>query len=145
MNMMMRNNFAKAYSNTAVESAVSEASPHKLVEMLYDGAIKNLNLGKIFLEQKNFEKKALHLNKALSIIAALQAGVDYEKGGEVAANLGGLYDYCYRTVFQASTRNDVVKIDEVIDLIKPIAEAWKQMPDNIKRVSKDQLDRMSAA
>ena len=144
MNMAMRNNFAKAYSNTAVESAVSEASPHKLVELLYDGALKNLNLGKIFIEQKNFEKKAEHLNKALSIIAALQAGVDYEKGKNAAENFGNLYDYCYKKTFQASSKNDVALIDEVIDLIKPIAEAWKAMPDNIKRVSKEQLEKMGS-
>lgn len=145
MNMMMRNNFAKAYSNTAVESAVSEASPHKLVELLYDGAIKNLTLGKIFIEQKNFEKKSVHLNKALSIILALQSGLDYSNGKDIASNLGSLYDYCYRRIFIASTKNDVAIIDEVLELIKPIAEAWKQMPENIKRVSKDQLTRAGAA
>jgi len=138
----MRNNFAKAYSNTAVESAVSEATPHKLVELLYEGALKNLNLGKIFIQQKNYEKKAEHLNKALSIIAALQAGVDLDKGKDAAENFANLYRYCYEQVFKASSKNDVSLIDEVIELIKPIAEAWTAMPDNIKRVSKEQLDRI---
>lgn len=145
MNMTMRNNFAKAYSNTAVESAVLEASPHKLVELLYDGAIKNLSLAKIFIEQKNFEKKSVHLNKALSILAALQGSLDYSNGKEIADNLGALYDYCYRRVFIASSKNDNAIIDEVLELIKPLAEAWKQMPENIKRISKDQLSQLGAA
>jgi len=136
----MRSNFAKAYSNTAVESAVSEASPHKLVELLYDGLLKNLNLGKIFIQQQNFEKKAEHLNKALSIIAALQAGVDLDKGKDAAENFADLYWYCHQQTFKASSKNDEQLIDEVIDLIKPISEAWKAMPNNIKRVSKEQLD-----
>ena len=145
MNMAMRNNFAKAYSNMAVESSVSEATPHKLVELLYDNLIKNLKLGKIFLEQKNYEKKAEHLNKSLSMIAALQAGLDYEKGKDIAENLGALYEYCYKNVFKASSSGDLSLIDEVIELIEPIADAWKQMPENIKRVSKDQIDSMGAA
>lgn len=145
MNMAMKNNFAKAYSNLAVESSVSEASPHKLVELLYENLIKNLKLGKIFLEQKNYEKKAEHFNKALSIIAALQAGLDFEKGKDIAENLAALYDYCYKNVFKASSSGELNLIDEVIELIEPIADAWKQMPENIKRVSKEQLDSMSAA
>ena len=145
MTYNLKRNFAQAYSTTAVESAVTEASPHKLVEMLYDAAIKNLNLAKIFIEQKDFSKKSVHINKALSILAALQSGIDAEKGGDVAANLYSLYEYCYRRTFEASTKNDIEMIAEVIELIKPIAEAWKQMPENIKRVSKDQIDRMSAA
>ena len=143
MNMALKKNFAKAYANTAIESIVSEASPHKLVEILYENAIKNLKLAKIFIEQKNFEKKAFHLNKALSIITELRSGVDMERGKEVAENLVALYDYCYRTTFQASIKNEVGFIEEVISLLEPVAEAWQQMPDNIKRASKEQFDRVS--
>jgi len=144
MNMALRNKFAQQYANTYVETAVSEASPHKLVEMLYEGALKHLNLTKVFIEQKDFEKKAEHVNKSLSILNALRSGVDLEKGKDIAENLYSLYDYCYRTVFEASSQNDLEKVDEVIEHIKALDEAWKQMPDDMKRVSKEQIDRMSA-
>ncbi|QCU90459.1 flagellar export chaperone FliS [Thiomicrorhabdus sediminis] len=142
MNMALKKQFAQAYSNTFVETAVSEASPHKLIQMLYDGALKNMNLAKVFLEQKNFEKKSAHINKALSILGSLRDGVDVDKGGNVGSNLLEIYDYCYRTLFAASAQNDIAKVDEVIDLIKSISDAWQQMPDNIKRASKEQLDRI---
>ncbi|MBN2647020.1 MAG: flagellar export chaperone FliS [Thiotrichales bacterium] len=144
MNMAMRNQFAKTYAKTAVETAVTEASPHKLVEMLYEHSLKNLKLAKIFIEQKNYAKKAEHLNKALSLLAALQAGLNHDKGKEVAENLAALYDYCYRITVQASLQNDLDKIQEVIALLEPLLEAWKQMPENLKRVSKQQLDSMGA-
>jgi len=47
-------------------------------------------------------------------------------------------------VFEASSQNDKVMIDEVIEHIKSLDEAWKQMPEDMKRVSKEQIDRMSA-
>ncbi|MEA1988105.1 MAG: flagellar export chaperone FliS [Pseudomonadota bacterium] len=144
MNMALRNKFAQQYANTYVETAVSEASPHKLVEMLYEGALKHLNLTKVFIDQKDFEKKSEHVNKALSILNALRSGVDLDKGKEVAENLYSLYDYCYRRVFEASSQNDKVMIDEVIEHIQALAESWKQMPEDMKRVSKEQIDRMSA-
>ncbi len=144
MNMAMRKNFAQAYANTAVESIVTEASPHKLVEMLYDNALKNLKLAKIFIERNEFEKKAEHLNKSMATFAELKAGIDLDSGKDVAENLLALYDYCHSTIFQASAQNDVQKIDEVIGLIEPISEAWKQMPEQYKRANREQIQKMKA-
>ena len=142
MNMALKKQFIQQYANNYVETAVSEAGPHKLIQMLYDGAIKNMNLAKVFMEQKNFEKKSEHINKALAILASLRGNLDLENGGEVAANLDGLYEYCYKTLFQSSVKNDTALLEEVIGHIQTVSEAWQQMPDNIKNASKEQLDRL---
>lgn len=139
MSYAMQSRMAQQYANTAVETAVSEATPHKLVEMLYSAAIRNLKLTKLFIEQKNYEKKAEFSSKALAILNALKSGVDLNKGGEVARNLFDLYDYCHRVVFRGVARNDIAPIDEVIDYISGLHEAWQQMPENIKRASKEQI------
>jgi flagellar protein FliS len=143
MNMAMRNKFVQQYANNYVETAVTEASPHKLVEMLYDGAVKNLTLTKVFIEQKNYEKKSEASNKALAILNTLKAGVEFDKGGEVAVNLYALYDYCYRRTLEASAKNDPSIVEEVLEHIKELREAWMQMPEGIKRASKDQLETLS--
>lgn len=139
MNMAMRNKFVQQYASNFVETAVSEATPHKLVEMMYDGAIKNLTLAKVFIEQENYGKKAEHSNKVLAIINSLRDGVDMEKGGDVAENLFSLYDYCYRRVIEASSKNNVVMMDEVLDHLKTLNDAWKGMPESVKRCSKEQI------
>lgn len=141
MNMALRNKFAEQYANNYVETAVSEATPHKLVDMLYEGAVKHLKISKVFFEQKNYEKKSEHINKSLSIIAALKTGVDIEKGGDVAQNLFDLYDYCHRMVFKASTANDSPALDEVIDILLSLHDAWRSMPEEFKRASKEQIVR----
>lgn len=142
MNLALKKQFTKQYANTYVETAVSEATPHKLVEMLYEGAIKNMNLAQVFIEQKNYEKKSLHINKALAILNALRAGVDLDNGGEVAQNLYDLYDYCYRTLFTASAQNNPTVLKEVQGHISVLKEAWTEMPNNFKRFSKEQLDKV---
>ncbi len=144
MNMALKNKFAAQYANNYVETAVSEASPHKLVEMLYDGAIKHLKIAKVFFEQRNFEKKSEHVNKALSIVTALKAGVDVEKGGEVAENLFELYDYCHRLIFKASAANDTEALDEVVELLESLDDAWKSLPEQYKKASKQQIDSIGA-
>jgi len=143
MNMALKKQFVQTYANNYVETAVSEATPHKLIEMLYDGVIKNLNLAKVFIDQLNYEKKAEHVNKALAILNSLRAGVDQERGGEVAENLYDLYDYCYRTLFAASSKNDPAGVSEVLELIETVSSGWKEMPDNFKRMTKEQLDKVS--
>lgn len=144
MNMALRNKFVQQYADNYVSTAVTEATPHKLVGMLYDGALKNLKLAKVFVEQNQLEKKSRHINKALSIINSLKSGVDLEVGGEIAGNLFDLYDYCYRRTFEASTKNNVDMISEVIDLISGLNESWNMMPENIKSATKDQIERIQA-
>lgn len=143
MNMALKNKFAQQYANNYVETAVSEASPHKLVAMLYEGAIKNLNLAKVFIEHKEFGKKSVHINKALSIIDALRNGVDLEVGGQVAENLYSLYDFCYRRTFEASSKNDAAMVYEVVEIIIGLNESWNQMPESVKNSSASQLKNVS--
>lgn len=140
--MALKKQFIQQYANNYVETAVSEAGPHKLIQMLYDGAIKNMNLAKVFMQQKNYEKKSEHINKALAILASLKGNLDLERGGEVAQNLEGLYDYCYKRLFKSSVDNDVAILNEVLEHIQNISDAWQQMPDNIKNASKEQLDKL---
>jgi len=144
MNMALKKQFAQQYANTHVETSVSEASPHKLIEMLYEGALKNMFIAKVFIEQNNFEKKSEHVNKALSILMSLREGVDFDKGGEVAGNLYDLYEYSYRRLVRASLDNDNTGVDEVIEIIKNLSDAWKQMPDTFKKLSSEQLASMKS-
>ena len=142
--MALKKQFAQQYANTHVETSVSEATPHRLTEMLYEGVIKHLGVAKVFIEQKNFEKKAEHLNKTLTIIMSLRENVDLDRGGDVAQNLYALYDYCYRQLVKASVKNDLVIVDEVLGHIKGLNDAWSQMPDSYKNLSQEQLKTMNA-
>lgn len=142
MNMEMSNKLAQVYASNYIETSISEATPHKLVSLLYEGALKHLTLTKIFSEKKDFEKKSEHSNKLLSIFTALKSGVDLEVGGEVSENMYNLYDYCYRKTVEASVRNDARMLDEVQEIIQTLNEAWMQMPDNLKKASKSDLDKL---
>ena len=144
MNLAARRQFAQQYANTYVETSVSEAGPHKLIEMLYEGAQKHLKLSKIFIQQKDFEKKSLHINKSLSILMSLREGVNLDKGGDIAQNLYALYDYCYRRVLKASLNNDCEIIDEILGYIKDLSDAWAQMPEQYKKLPKEQLDKLKS-
>ncbi|MEL0137835.1 MAG: flagellar export chaperone FliS, partial [Halieaceae bacterium] len=63
------------------------------------------------------------------ILAGLQGSLDYERGGEIAVNLGELYGYSIRKLFAANVNIDVAPehVAEVKSLLEPIAEAWENM------------------
>lgn len=142
MSLAMRNKLAQQYANNYVETSVIEATPYKLVKLLYEAAIKNIGVVKVFVERKDYAKKAEHVNKVISILHGLKGGLDLEAGGEVAENLWNLYDYLVRRTFEASAKNDLALFDEVTSLLKDLNEAWDQMPADYQSLSHDQLKKL---
>lgn len=118
----------KAYAQVGVESAVMSASPHQLIEMLFDGANSALVRARLFMQQGDTVAKGEAISKAINIIDnGLKAGLDLEQGGEIATNLTSLYEYMTRRLLHANLRNDSQAIEEVEGLLSNIAEAWKQI------------------
>lgn len=121
----------KAYAQIGVESAVMSANPHQLITLLFDGAMSALVRARLFMQQGETVAKGEALSKAINIIDnGLKAGLDQEKGGEIADNFSSLYDYMIRRLLQANLRNDTQAIEEVENLLTNIAEAWKQISPN---------------
>jgi flagellar secretion chaperone FliS len=118
---------ASTYRRVGVESNVASASPHGLIVMLFDAVLETLSLTKAHMECGNIQAKGDAVRKATRLITeGLKASLD-SKGGQLAENLGMLYDYSVAQLMQAHLKNDPVLVDEVINLIKPIADSWKSM------------------
>jgi len=119
---------ANAYRTVGVETAVSGADPHQLVCLLYQALMQSLGTAKLSLEAGDIAGKGKAISRAVRLIEeGLKAGLNDAKGGELAVNLRGLYDYCIVVLSEANLRNDVKKIDEVIQLVQPVAQAWSDI------------------
>lgn len=122
---------SQAYAQIGVESSVMSASPHQLIVMLFDGARSAMVRARLLLQQGDIPGKGMAISKAIDIIAnGLKAGLDVEKGGELAENLSALYDYMTQRLMIANLHNDVKVIEEVEALLENIAEAWRQIGPN---------------
>lgn len=118
----------QAYAQVGVESAVLSASPHQLVVLLFDGALSAMKKAAILIEQGDIPGKGQALSKAINIISnGLQSGLNHEVGGDLTTNLDSLYDYMTRRLLQANLHNDIDAINEVVELLNNIAEAWKEI------------------
>ncbi|MGM0953478.1 MAG: flagellar export chaperone FliS [Pseudomonadota bacterium] len=124
-------NGLQAYQRVNTQTSITDADPHKLIQLLYNGAIERINMAKARMQAKDYAGKGQLINKAMEIVSGLRAFLDFEKGGELAAQLEALYDYMERTLLEASMRNDPAKLDEVLGLLRSLKEGWDGIREEV--------------
>jgi len=124
----MQRNQVSAYARVGVETGVSGADPHRLILMLFDGALLCVVSAKQHMALGQIGPKGENVSKAINIIAnGLKASLDTDVGGELAERLGALYDYlCERLLFANMTNNSAA-LDEVHRLLDELKGAWEQI------------------
>lgn len=110
-------------------NTITTQSRSRLIVMLYEGAIKFLRLAIKKLEEKDYAAKGYYINKAQDIINELNAVLNVEAGGELAANLRKLYMFMVRHLGEANSKKDPNMIKEVISLLEELLEGWKAISD----------------
>jgi len=123
----------KQYSQVAVQSDAHFASPHRLIQMLMDGALQRIAAAKGDMQRGNIAQKGTHISWAISIIEGLRASLNMEAGGEIARNLDNLYEYMCWQLLQANLKNAPELLDEVASLLREIKSAWDAIPDSAKQ------------
>lgn len=124
MNAMNRNAL-NAYSQVGVESGVVAANPHKLIVMLYEGALLSIVSAKVHMQRKEVAKKGEAISRAIAIIdEGLKASLDEKVGGDLAQNLKALYSYMCQRLLVANIKNETEPLDEVAHLLVDLKKAW---------------------
>lgn len=118
----------QAYKKVSVDSQLSAASPHKVIQMLMAGAIERLIQGRVAMENNDIGAKGERLGKALDIVISLRSCLSIDDGGEIAGNLDALYDYMVRQITLANVNNDPELINECVHIFREIKSAWDQIP-----------------
>jgi flagellar protein FliS len=131
--MAFRKKGLASYGEVNVQAGTAYADSVQLIQMLFDGLIDSLSAAEGQIERNEIEAKGESISRAIRIVLGLQGSLDIEKGGEIAANLGDLYDYCIRRLMHANLKNDLEAVQEVKRLISEIREAWSQVPELLQQ------------
>lgn len=119
---------ASAYKQVSVETSVDQATPHHLVEMLFDGLLVAVGAARGAMQRGDIKTKCKQIVVAVRILdEGLKCALNLEQGGELASNLDRLYGYCVVRLTQANARNDDAALAEVQSLIEPLATSWKRI------------------
>ncbi len=122
---MSTNSAINAYNKVGLESAVVASDPHKLIQMLFQGALLAIASAKNQMLQKDISAKGASISHAIRIIdEGLKSSLDMSVGGELAQNLAALYDYMCQRLLIANLKNDPAILDEVSHLLSELKGAW---------------------
>ncbi|AGE26693.1 MULTISPECIES: flagellar export chaperone FliS [Pseudomonas] len=116
----------RQYQKVNSHAQISEASPHRLVQMLMEGGLDRMAQAKGALARGDIAQKGLMLGKAVDIIIGLRDGLDAEKSEDPAyvQQLESLYAYMTNRLMEANLHNDPEMIDEVARLMITVKQGW---------------------
>lgn len=116
----------RQYQKVNSHAQISEANPHRLVQMLMEGGLDRMAQAKGALERGDIALKGLMLGKATDILIGLRDGLNPEKAEapEAIEQLDGLYVYMTNRLMEANTNNDAAIIDEVSGLLETLKSGW---------------------
>jgi flagellar secretion chaperone FliS len=119
------NSFASAYRQIGAETGVADASPHRLVMMLFDGFNDAVAQARAAMQLGQIETKGRAIGRAARIVdEGLKASLDVKAGGKLAEDLMALYAYVTMRLTQANLNNDAQALDECVRLMEPLRSAW---------------------
>ncbi|MGL4515731.1 MAG: flagellar export chaperone FliS [Shewanella sp.] len=118
----------QSYRKVSLESQLADASPHKITQMLFAGALERLAQTRAAIEQGNMANKGVLIGKAIGIIQGLRNGLVMDQGGELAKNLNDLYEFVLRRLGEANINNDPAALDDAATILRELKEAWDAIP-----------------
>ena len=122
----------KQYQQVSVTSSAMGASPHRLVQMLMEGALERIVLAKASMKRNEIAIKGQSIGVAINIVNGLQGSLNQEAGGKIAENMSSLYDYMVSRLLVANSQNDESILDEISGLMVELKMGWDAMPDAYK-------------
>lgn len=124
-------NGLQQYQKINTQTSITDADPHKLIQLLYDGALERINMAKARLQAKDFDGKGKLIIKTIDIVAGLRGFLDREKGGDLAERLDALYVYMEQVLWEANVRNDIERLDEAAYLLRQLKEGWDGIREEV--------------
>jgi flagellar protein FliS len=132
--MMYSQNRAAQYHAVRSHGQVADASPTRLVQIMFEHILSQLAtaqgcMGRIKdnLPLRDVIAKGKAIGKAVRLIGQLDATLDMERGGQIAANLHNLYLYMLERLTAANAGNDEQIVIEVAALVRKIKSGWDQI------------------
>lgn len=139
----MRQNL-KAYKKVDIDSSILSADPHQVIVMMYNGILESVAAAKGAIERKDFDTKAKMITKAINIFNALTNALDKESQPEVSKNFEVFYSNCIAILNEASITLEVKGLDDVTSFVKPLRDAWKDIPAEEKEKGLELLKEKKA-
>ena len=121
-----KRSIAGLYQTVHADTGVATASPHRLIEMLFEELLASCSRARGAIRERNVQEKGRAIGRAVRIVEeGLRAGLNMKDGGDLARVLQDLYGYVTVRLTQANLNSDEPAIAECVALIQPLYDAWR--------------------
>ncbi len=114
-----------------LRTRILTATPEQLQMMLFDGALRFAEAGRVALLAKNWEQSYNNISRCQKIIAELNASLRRDVDPELCGKLAGLYNFAYRKLVEANIDHTVESLDEAVDVLKYQRETWMMLMEKL--------------
>ena len=132
--MMQSNRGAAQYRAVSSHGLVADASPTRLVQIMFEHILSNLAVAHGCMERiednrpvSDVVMKGTAMGKAIRLINHLNGTLDMERGGEIAESLRALYVYILARLTLANATNDPAIVAEASRLVREVKIGWDQI------------------
>jgi len=123
---------AKAYADINRHATVEAASPHRLIQMLFDGALERIAKAQGHIERHDIAAKGYEIGRAIAIVEGLRMSLDRSMEHPLSHHLDQLYDYICRCLLRANLENNVACLTESAFLLREVKSAWDAIPEGYR-------------
>ena len=111
------------YRTIAVEGELTDASPHRVIQMLLTGAVRHITLARRCAEGAAIAEKGEHIGRAIDIVGELRASLDL-KQGEIALQLDAIYLHVIETLLVGHAAQEPTPLDDALGVLSEIKQGW---------------------
>lgn len=115
------------YRQIDVETDLHGATPHRLIQMLFEGALKSISSAKGEMQSGSPVGVSRQISRAVKIVGGLEEVLDKEAGGELAGNLERLYQHVQDSLVLAQAEKSEERLDQIALLLIELKEGWDQI------------------
>jgi len=119
------------YNSISTQTEVTSANAHRLVQMLFEGAIHKVAHAQVFMDKREFPRAGEKISTVIAIVDSLRASLNHDAGGEISLNLHRLYDYIEQRLLEANLKKDTARLEEVSKLLREIKSGWDAIGEKV--------------
>ncbi len=109
---------------------INSARPEELTLMLYEGLVKFIKQGQLFIESKDVASAHRVITRGQAIIDELSGTLDMTY--DVSKGLSALYAYIQEKLVDANIKKEKAFLDEALPICEEIRDTWKEAMKNMR-------------
>jgi len=113
-------------ANPYLEMELRTAPPELVVGRLLDRAVAMVNAASEQRELSSAESTRA-VARAVDIVSELRCSLDLEAGGEIAANLDGLYGFVAVKLMQSGAKGAGTELADALAVLEHLAGTWAEL------------------